>query len=1302
MPNNPWLTGTLLSFIVLAVCLIALAFALRWFRPSFKIGQWLGALTVGMAIVAMASFNLLGERDSGQLPRQAQADSMYKMSVWLEQEQPDFALKQAKKLWADIPSTDSKIMLGLAYLNAGQMELGTAIVQEAREENRSTPYLKAAEITALAQNLPARNASEKGTEEAANDAAARASSEGAKLLRQKIGQSLGKDKAERLELLAQLDPDRLQYALKETADGGVTEAGVEQLLQQAMQEETDDPQEKNALAQAAIYLGDEAAAQTLLVELLQDYPEAEEPAAMLGDLLLNGDLSTFDPELWQSLPQYKKASLLAERDQQRVVKEWTEEVRSGDEEAANVAYGRIRSLPADVNLNKHLAYAILGPMESSGDPEVSLLLSRYYYAIHEEERSSELIRSIADDPSRLTTAQQYYVQALRELPKDPAEQTLQDIQTRNELTTEVYRSFRPIEGKRLNERELSNEERSYAVHLSNQLIQLRKTSIRISSVHATDDGNVDLYVTADNIDDLKRSDLSILDNNLAVRDFKMDKIGESTSYERNILMIMDRSGSMGDGSRLPTAKLAVQNFLDGLHASERAGVLLFSDTTEVLSPISGNVKSTRLSVGTVEANGGTSIAPAFDAGIEMLSRESGERVIFMLSDGEDDQFSDPNTRADIIKKANQAGITVFAIGFGAGYETLRDVAEATGGSYIGASELEDLINSFDEISQTLQRSYHISYKLSPMTVGKHKVVLTGPGQAAAERTYEIGGAGEEDGSIEAMSPAPEIQSVDYALYNAVPSGITASKLGMTKLIVNGIGLSNVKTVQLDGKKVSLDSANDKQLSVTFSNNQSIGIHKLALIHKDGRQLTTNLSVTNSAGQQSRNFGFATIYGDFIDAKGNDVVFRGNTSVDHFLYDTGGVMEWTGNKELSFSGLHVNVQGTHMGLLPSVTRWVSNAAGSLPWNVKIEAGLNSRSFDVSLFDKGEELQKFSSALDKFGIEAALGSMSYEAGGGKDDGKLKVRTMLVGFDDIMEQLNSNALDDLKKRLKFMPTDFDVVMEYEPDNMAIEGESAVDLDLGTLIKGVSSVSVGYGFMDGKLDLGGEVEEGKLFGYPLEMDNPLFSIDTFGLKLGWQGSIMPKAVEVGVEGDAKIANTGLVAHKAKLGADFRSGFSGVAGLQVGTITDGPFKEVVDLLNKLPMIDIDEEDACVLCLEGEAEANEIGTADWSISGQLELTALGFDVASQTTYVDAHQIQSGLKINRFGLEGDMELVWRNPQFTNDTTFQIRGGIDYHGLEAQLVAMMDVSNFKRSYVDLKADTWLYDPHIHIGAKIQVYS
>lgn len=226
-------------------------------------------------------------------------------------------------------------------------------------------------------------------------------------------------------------------------------------------------------------------------------------------------------------------------------------------------------------------------------------------------------------------------------------------------------------------------------------------------------------------------------------------VEDDTAYRppMDVVFVVDESGSMswdpdGDGdTKMEEARAAAKAFVGKMNSSyDRAGVVGFDYSGDIkLTPppdreyvtTDFGTNGVNGSIDDFHANGGTDIGSGLHEGnviFGVKSNSSRNKVIVLLSDGENDDPEDPtcdndpgsdsdfdadelacmNQKAfDEADRADKDGVTIHAIGFGsADNATLKDVAETTGGSYRYVADADDLssvfVDLFAEISESKQ------------------------------------------------------------------------------------------------------------------------------------------------------------------------------------------------------------------------------------------------------------------------------------------------------------------------------------------------------------------------------------------------------------------------------------------------------------------------------------------------------------------------------------------------------------------------------------------------------------------------
>ena len=197
--------------------------------------------------------------------------------------------------------------------------------------------------------------------------------------------------------------------------------------------------------------------------------------------------------------------------------------------------------------------------------------------------------------------------------------------------------------------------------------------------------------------------------------------------EATVVLTMDSSASMTATdvapSRLEAAKSAANTFLDGLPERFRVGLVSFSSSVRVLEEPTDDRDDVRESLDTIEGDIGTALGDAIEASVAVATDPEEEdaagdkplSAVLLLSDGANSTGSEPLA---VVDQAKEAGVPIYTIALGTESgtveitndygvtetynvppdpETLRQVAEETGGRFFEAPTQADLEAVYEEI-----------------------------------------------------------------------------------------------------------------------------------------------------------------------------------------------------------------------------------------------------------------------------------------------------------------------------------------------------------------------------------------------------------------------------------------------------------------------------------------------------------------------------------------------------------------------------------------------------------------------------
>lgn len=130
---------------------------------------------------------------------------------------------------------------------------------------------------------------------------------------------------------------------------------------------------------------------------------------------------------------------------------------------------------------------------------------------------------------------------------------------------------------------------------------------------------------------------------------------------KNIVLVIDQSGSMGSESRLILAQQAAKGFIDQMNAAEDSLALVsFSDVATVQATLTQDFQAVKNAIDSLGPLDNTNINDAVNQAAALLSGVANGAVV-LLSDGEWNEGGDPVPSA---RTAKSNGVTFFTIGLG--------------------------------------------------------------------------------------------------------------------------------------------------------------------------------------------------------------------------------------------------------------------------------------------------------------------------------------------------------------------------------------------------------------------------------------------------------------------------------------------------------------------------------------------------------------------------------------------------------------------------------------------------------------
>ena len=220
------------------------------------------------------------------------------------------------------------------------------------------------------------------------------------------------------------------------------------------------------------------------------------------------------------------------------------------------------------------------------------------------------------------------------------------------------------------------------------------------------------------INNLRQQDFALLDNQRAPA--QVYRFTQQTDQPLRVGLVIDASTSIR--SRFKFEQQAATEFLlDILRPrTDRAFIMGFDVTAYVTQGFTNNPDLLEGGLNRLKPGGGTALYDAVyhacrDQMLNGINPQAEVRkALILVSDGDDNQ-----SRAyldDAIKMCQRAETTIFTISTNTGPsrergdDTLKKMAESTGGTAFYPQRLEDIANEFHKVEEELRSQYSLSYK----------------------------------------------------------------------------------------------------------------------------------------------------------------------------------------------------------------------------------------------------------------------------------------------------------------------------------------------------------------------------------------------------------------------------------------------------------------------------------------------------------------------------------------------------------------------------------------------------------------
>jgi Ca-activated chloride channel family protein len=162
----------------------------------------------------------------------------------------------------------------------------------------------------------------------------------------------------------------------------------------------------------------------------------------------------------------------------------------------------------------------------------------------------------------------------------------------------------------------------------------------------------------------------------------------------NLVLVIDRSGSMGSENKLEKVKEAAGAIIDNMNPTDRLAIVIYDDQVQTLYPSSPVENKARLreAIYSLSPGGSTNLFGGLEAGFEEARRNFNRAYvnrIVLLSDGlANVGVIDPNQIAAEAKRIRENNISISSMGVGIDYNEnlMANIADNSGGNYYYISQ----------------------------------------------------------------------------------------------------------------------------------------------------------------------------------------------------------------------------------------------------------------------------------------------------------------------------------------------------------------------------------------------------------------------------------------------------------------------------------------------------------------------------------------------------------------------------------------------------------------------------------------
>jgi Ca-activated chloride channel family protein len=205
--------------------------------------------------------------------------------------------------------------------------------------------------------------------------------------------------------------------------------------------------------------------------------------------------------------------------------------------------------------------------------------------------------------------------------------------------------------------------------------------------------------------------------------------------ERNLVFLLDVSGSMGDPRKLPLLKASMKLLVEQLTARDRVAMVVYAGASGVaLPPTAGDHKDTILAaLARLEAGGSTNGAGGIQQAYQLARQNfhpGGINRVILATDGDFNVgITSEGALTRLIEKERESGVFLTVLGLGTGNvkdSTMEKLADAGNGNYAYLDTLSEarkvLVTQAGSTLVTIAKDVKIQIEFNPARVQAYRLI----------------------------------------------------------------------------------------------------------------------------------------------------------------------------------------------------------------------------------------------------------------------------------------------------------------------------------------------------------------------------------------------------------------------------------------------------------------------------------------------------------------------------------------------------------------------------------------------------